>query len=107
MNPRHNDLQARNLRFQHLYCLHRRGPHSSSSIVGAEFDTPPDWTGRNKLSLLYRAADAASFSSSANSTFSRTIFVARQSDSNVPASVHPPSITPWLSFPSFRYELFT
>src|SRR5260370_42652234 len=40
-----------------------------------------------------RADAAASFSSSASSACARTIFVARQSDSNVPASVHPPSMT--------------
>src|SRR5260370_39939034 len=44
--------------------------------------------------VSYQRADvAASLCSSAISTFSRTIFVARQRDSNVPASVHPPSMT--------------
>src|SRR6266404_2695092 len=38
---------------------------------------------------------------------SRTRLLARQSDSNVPASVHQPSITLWESRPSARYELFT
>lgn len=56
--------------------------------------TSPSVSNRiNRAKTLCQRADvAASLCSSAINTFSRIIFVARQRDSKVPASVHPPSM---------------
>src|SRR6266436_6123856 len=83
-------------------CLHRSTRHDAPRKELGLISGRLHPSRRDGVLSCQRDDTAANFSSSASSTFSRIIFVALQRDSNVPASVHPPSIMSKLSFPSFR-----
>src|SRR5215813_7542085 len=93
---RHDQLHIRDLCLRYLEGRSNTSGHGArrSFVVELIF-----CQGETRTRFFEAAARA---SSSASSAFSRIILVARHRDSNVPASVHPPSMISYSSFPSNR-----